>query len=204
MVHIQKHTIYAVCKHSENKESKILKTLILQISKHTLRHFNTYRSKGDPDGDGGPCGVKQSLQAESRLPGSWISDGEFKDAERKRGGGGQGKKEWKERRGEERKEEEGHGTCLSLSLSLLDAKGGGGKQADQELKKKDMHVELRVKIVAIKENHRGLCKRIRFWSDDWAVKCVSRQLPVLAHHTRPCKVRRKTADQTTREGDGER
>lgn len=134
MVHIQKHTIYAVCKHYENKERKILKTLILQISKHTLRHFNTYRSKGDPDGDGGPCGVKQSLQAESRLPGSWISDGEFKDAERKRGGGGggggEGKKEWKERR-EKKKGVMGLVT-ISLSLSLLDAKGGGEKQADQE------------------------------------------------------------------------
>lgn len=202
MVHIQKHTIYAVCKHYENKESKILKTLILQISKHTLRHFNTYCSKGDPDGDGGPCGVKQSLQAESRLPGSWISDGEFKDAERKRGGGGEGKKEWKERR-EKKKRVMGLVT-ISLSLSLIaGCKRRRGKTGRPRIKK-DMHVELRVKIVAIKENHRGLCKRIRFWSDDWAVKCVSRQLPVLAHHTRPCKVRRKTADQTTREGDGER
>lgn len=41
--------------------------------------------------DGGPGRVKQPVQADSLLPGSWISDGEFKDAEKRvRGGGGKG------------------------------------------------------------------------------------------------------------------
>lgn len=103
-----------------------------------------------------------------------------------------------EERGEKRKEE-GHGTSLSL---IAGWKRRRGEKAGRP-RKKHMHLEMREKLVAINENHRGLCKRIRFCSDDWAVKCVSQQLPVSAHHTRPCKVRRKTADQTTREGDGE-
>lgn len=125
----------------------------------------------------------------------------------RRGKGEEEEEEEKERRSERRGEKRRRGSWdlwLSLSLSHCWMQKEEGKNRQTKNKKKDMHVELRVKIVAIKENHRGLCKRIRFWSDDWAVKCVSRQLPVLAHHTRPCKVRRKTADQTTREGDGER
>lgn len=110
------------------------KTLILQASKHTQRHFHTYRSKSDPDRDGGPCGVKRSLQAESLLPGSWISDGEFKDAERKReGGGGGGEEEWKERSGEKRRGSRDL-QCLSLFLDGVRKEEGKYRLTKKEKK----------------------------------------------------------------------